>query len=157
MVSEWMPNGNVRDYVRKNPETSRLQLVRWLQSASGFELTRVQLLDVGRGLSFLHFLEIVHGDLKGVRLDSFLCCPPVVGNLTTSRRIMFSLTSQAVRDSMISGSPASLASTVRRLLPQGSRDPIDGWRRSFLTSIKENLVSARATQMFLLWEWLLLR
>ena len=27
IVSEWMPNGNVRDYVRKNPQTSRLQLV----------------------------------------------------------------------------------------------------------------------------------
>ena len=27
MVSEWMPNGNVRDFVRKNPDTSRLQLV----------------------------------------------------------------------------------------------------------------------------------
>ncbi|KAF9647764.1 kinase-like protein [Thelephora ganbajun] len=49
MVSEWMPNGNVRGYVRKNPETSRLQL----------------LLDISRGLSFLHSLEIVHGDLKG--------------------------------------------------------------------------------------------
>ncbi|KAF9641932.1 kinase-like protein [Thelephora ganbajun] len=44
-----MPNGNVRGYVRKNPETSRLQL----------------LLDISRGLSFLHSLEIVHGDLKG--------------------------------------------------------------------------------------------
>ena len=30
MVSEWMPNGNVRDYVGKNPDTSRLQLVRKL-------------------------------------------------------------------------------------------------------------------------------
>ena len=27
MVSEWMPNGNVRDYVQENPEISRLQLV----------------------------------------------------------------------------------------------------------------------------------
>lgn len=28
MIYEWMPNGNVRDYVAKNPEISRLQLVR---------------------------------------------------------------------------------------------------------------------------------
>jgi len=33
MVSEWMPNGNVRDYVGKNPEASRLQLVCRLESA----------------------------------------------------------------------------------------------------------------------------
>ena len=33
MVSEWMPNGNVRDYVRRDPEASRLQLVRWLECA----------------------------------------------------------------------------------------------------------------------------
>ena len=36
-----------------------------------FELTKVQLLDISRGLSFLHSLEIVHGDLKGVRLRVF--------------------------------------------------------------------------------------
>ena len=35
IVSEWMPNGNVRDYVGKNPETSRLQFVCWLESAMG--------------------------------------------------------------------------------------------------------------------------
>ena len=35
MVSEWMPNGNVRDYVGKNPEASRLQLVCWLESSLG--------------------------------------------------------------------------------------------------------------------------
>ena len=35
MVSEWMPNGTVRSYVRKNPETSRLQLVCWLESSLG--------------------------------------------------------------------------------------------------------------------------
>ena len=27
MVAEWMPNGTVRNYVEKNPEVSRLQLV----------------------------------------------------------------------------------------------------------------------------------
>ena len=35
VVSEWMPNGNVRDYIGKNPETSRLQLACWLKSAFG--------------------------------------------------------------------------------------------------------------------------
>jgi len=35
MVSEWMPNGNVRGYIAKNPETSRLQLVCRLGSALG--------------------------------------------------------------------------------------------------------------------------
>ena len=35
MISEWMSNGNVRDYVGKNPETSRLRLVRWLESVLG--------------------------------------------------------------------------------------------------------------------------
>lgn len=40
-------------------------------SCTGLELTRLQLLDISRGLSFLHSLEIVHGDLKGVRLGCF--------------------------------------------------------------------------------------
>ena len=37
------------------------------QSYTSLGLTRVQLLDISRGLAFLHSLEIVHGDLKGVR------------------------------------------------------------------------------------------
>ena len=72
MVSEWMPNGNVRDYVKKNPETSRIHLVRDIGDSAGLELKQVQLLDVSRGLSYLHSLEIVHGGLKGVRLSFFL-------------------------------------------------------------------------------------
>jgi len=35
MVSEWMPNGNVRNYVSKNPKISRLQLVCWLEGTLG--------------------------------------------------------------------------------------------------------------------------
>ena len=100
MVSEWMSNGNVRDYVSKNPETSRLQLVRrQVELYTGLELTKLQLLDITRGLSFLHSLEIVHGDLKGVRTGFFSRFASVRGNLTASRRrIMFSLISRAVRD-----------------------------------------------------------
>ena len=72
-----MPNGNVRDYVKENPDASRLQLVRRPKDCVVFDLlTRVQLLDISRGLSFLHSLEIVHGDLKGVCLVFFPCHTP---------------------------------------------------------------------------------
>jgi len=43
---------------------------------------RIQLLDISRGLSFLHSLEIVHGDLKGVGVDFFLHHPFIGCNLT---------------------------------------------------------------------------
>lgn len=35
MVSEWMPNGNVRGYLKNDPEISRLQLVRRIENAPG--------------------------------------------------------------------------------------------------------------------------
>jgi serine/threonine protein kinase len=35
MVSEWMPNGDVRGYVVNNPEVSRLQLVSSFQTGPG--------------------------------------------------------------------------------------------------------------------------
>jgi hypothetical protein len=38
MVSEWMPNGNVRGYVAENPDVSRLQLVRCHGSGPGLGL-----------------------------------------------------------------------------------------------------------------------
>lgn len=65
-----MPNGNVRDYVGKNPEISRLKVLT--QTYARLELTRLQLLDTSRGLSFLRSEDIVHEGLKGVRLCFFL-------------------------------------------------------------------------------------
>ena len=35
MVSEWMPNGNVQEFITKNLQVSRLQLVRY--SGSGLD------------------------------------------------------------------------------------------------------------------------
>ena len=37
IVSEWMPNGNVWDYIERNPDVSRLQLVR--RPESSFDLS----------------------------------------------------------------------------------------------------------------------
>ncbi|KAF9644873.1 kinase-like protein [Thelephora ganbajun] len=48
-VSEWMPGGDLTDYVRKCPGADRLSLLS----------------DVAEGLYFLHSRNIIHGDLKG--------------------------------------------------------------------------------------------
>jgi len=52
MVSPWMENGNVMEYLRSNPGTDRVQL----------------LTDIGNGLKYLHSFAIVHGDLKGANV-----------------------------------------------------------------------------------------
>ncbi|KAG8957484.1 hypothetical protein FRC03_010081 [Tulasnella sp. 419] len=49
LVSPWYPNGNVIEYLQKHPDTDRPKL----------------LLDVARGLTYLHSLPLVHGDVKG--------------------------------------------------------------------------------------------
>ena len=123
---------------------------------AGFELMRVQLLDINCGLAFLHSLEIVHGDLKGVRLNCFLYRTSV-NSTHHPTRITFLLTSRAVRVSVISDWPASLVPTVQRLPGLGLRDLTGGWPPSSSTSAMEDLASPRANQTFLLRGWSRLR
>lgn len=49
LISEWMPGGDLTEYIEKHPDTNRLSL----------------LCDIAEGLYFLHSRNIVHGDLKG--------------------------------------------------------------------------------------------
>ena len=138
----------------EKPKDESIAIGAPVRKCSGFDLMRVQSLDVGRGLSFLHSLEIVHGDLKGV-CGGFLSRYALsCDNLIASRcRIMSLLTSRAVHDSMTSGSPTSLVSTVRRLPRPGSRDPCDGWPPNSSTLAKGNLVSPPANRTFSLLGW----
>jgi len=71
MVSGWMENGNINEFVTAHRGVNRFELV-----SSSFELltprlsltvTRLrQLGDVARGLMHMHGQGMIHGDLKGV-------------------------------------------------------------------------------------------
>ncbi|KAF9642605.1 kinase-like protein, partial [Thelephora ganbajun] len=52
MVSERMENGNINEFVRANPDADRLGL----------------LVDVARGLIYIHGQDMIHGDLKGANI-----------------------------------------------------------------------------------------
>ncbi|KAF9778166.1 kinase-like domain-containing protein [Thelephora terrestris] len=52
ILTEWMPNGNVKQYTRSNPEANRLKLLSEVMS----------------GVTYIHGLRVVHGDLKGANI-----------------------------------------------------------------------------------------
>ncbi|KAI0934912.1 hypothetical protein AcV5_006602 [Taiwanofungus camphoratus] len=52
IVSEWMANGNITHFLRKTPGANRPKL----------------LVDVVRGLEYLHRAGVIHGDLKGANI-----------------------------------------------------------------------------------------
>ncbi|KAF9441592.1 kinase-like protein [Macrolepiota fuliginosa MF-IS2] len=52
LVSPWMENGTIVEYLRAHPGVNRPLLVR----------------DIAQGLEFLHRNKVVHGDLKGVNI-----------------------------------------------------------------------------------------
>ncbi|KEP49004.1 tyrosine kinase family catalytic domain protein [Rhizoctonia solani 123E] len=52
MVSEWMNNGNLHEYLRKQPNANRYELC----------------VDVALGLQYMHSCNMVHGDLKALNV-----------------------------------------------------------------------------------------
>ena len=67
LISEWIPGGDLTEYVKNHPETDRLGLVgTTLLLCLTHAYFRHKLSDVTSGLYYLHSCNIVHGDLKGV-------------------------------------------------------------------------------------------
>ena len=66
LISEWMPGGDLIEYISKNPSADRLGLVSVLPLHLNLRSSRLKLSDVAEGLQFLHSCNVVHGDLKGV-------------------------------------------------------------------------------------------
>ena len=67
LVYDWGHNGNITQYLGSHPDVSRPELVSVLRFVrSPFADQYSKLLQVAKGLQYLHSLGIVHGDLKGV-------------------------------------------------------------------------------------------
>ncbi|KAF9793424.1 kinase-like domain-containing protein [Thelephora terrestris] len=52
MVSEWMINGNINEFIKANEDVNRFELLK----------------DVTDGLLYMHGREMIHGDLKGANI-----------------------------------------------------------------------------------------
>ena len=68
LVYDWGHSGNIMQYLESNPNASRSKLVTVLPCFvhNSFPHYSLKLLQVAKGLQYLHSLEMVHGDLKGV-------------------------------------------------------------------------------------------
>ena len=80
LVSEWMPNGNLREYLNKNPGAGRIGLVSFspLSTVLLILLFLPKLSDVAEGLAYLHARHTTHGDLKGVIAFPGLRCDVLI-------------------------------------------------------------------------------
>ena len=72
MVSEWMPNGNIDQYVKAHRDADRFELVSFSLGSCHPHFSLMipcfpQLADVAKGLMYMHSQGMIHGDLKGVR------------------------------------------------------------------------------------------
>ena len=68
-MSPWMPDGNIVQYTKMNPDVNRLMLVRSINlkiDENNLLTCPQQLAQVCRGLMFLHRLGVLHGGITPV-------------------------------------------------------------------------------------------
>ena len=78
LISNWMPGGDLPDYIKKNPSADQLGLVGVPPIVLSHTYPRCQLSDIAKGLCYLHSCNVIHGDLKGVRGCSEFCFTAVL-------------------------------------------------------------------------------
>lgn len=75
LVSEWIDNGTVTDYLKNNPDYDAVHMVSNM-SSENYIMTKLSFkaLGIAKGLEYLHNQGIVHSDLKAVSDNYGLQC-----------------------------------------------------------------------------------
>ncbi|KAG8688979.1 hypothetical protein FRC11_004386 [Ceratobasidium sp. 423] len=94
MVSEWMVNGNLHEYLQKNPKTDRLELS----------------LQVASGLAYVHKCSMVHGDVKAFNV--------LVSSDGVARLTDFGLSTMSESSLEFSATTTSQAGSIRWAAPE---------------------------------------
>ncbi|KAF8593515.1 kinase-like protein [Ceratobasidium sp. AG-I] len=69
MVSMWMENGSLHEYIRKNPDVNRYQLASCLFANINLPHANLeQCIQAATGVSYLHSIRMVHGDIKALNI-----------------------------------------------------------------------------------------
>ncbi|KAF8753809.1 kinase-like protein [Rhizoctonia solani] len=94
MVSEWMENGNIYEYTRRNPQINRFQMCA----------------QVASGLDYMHKIDAVHGDLKGLNV--------LVSSDGVAKLADFGLSTMAESSLEFSETSSSQAGSIRWAAPE---------------------------------------
>ncbi|KAF9781123.1 kinase-like domain-containing protein [Thelephora terrestris] len=100
MVSKWMPNGNINQFVKENQDVNRFELLS----------------DIVRGLIYMHNKGMIHGDLKGGNI--------LVDQTCHARIADFGLT---VLSGLPTSNPCTQRGTTRWMSPELFDPEIQDW------------------------------
>jgi serine/threonine protein kinase len=104
LVSEWMSGGTITAFLRRYPDWERSYLVsNYANAWSRSKPRSLQVIDILRGLGFMHSLDVVHGDLKPVRTGG--CSLQLRLLMRSERRMSWSI-SRVTRGSLTLDSPS---------------------------------------------------
>ena len=72
LVSEWVPGGGLRAHLKKHQDVDLVNLVGPLHTHFHMTSPSFQSLGVAEGLAYLHSFDVIHEDLRGVRMINHL-------------------------------------------------------------------------------------